>query len=316
MNGSARDFIGKLLLVAFVSFFITSCGSIKQEPFEEFAKVVSNTQSGINYAMNLNYNLSEEKFINDFSSKPQADLVDLRIKSNGYEWTLNKKKIPTFLAIKHARTALFSLNDSILQYVILLKLLSSDKLISSEAFDLLKKSMNDCSNSSIKALGLKVPPESTKIISGITADSIRLYLKHKQKKYLIDAIKNGQVSIAFFSKLCKGQLGMIRNSIVSHYDSEYSRIIEQWDDEDNKDLKNAEVIKKRKSLVKEMIALDLQLIDIMSLLKELSIVYRELPRANADLAECIDNPKKYRSGLQKLFNASKRLEVLNKTLSK
>jgi hypothetical protein len=165
----------------------------------------------------------------------------------------------------------------------------------------LAKDLNKNVADAIAALNKPASPVLTALISTAFSETIRLYIKHKRQRYLIEAIKNNQENIIKYSEICIELLYTIRGDMKTYYAENYKPIKETW---------NSASGEKRQKPTKAMLDLNDQLIDALGVLQALEVTYGALPAAHADLTKAVTKTTLNLEGIQKLYSSGKRLQML------
>jgi hypothetical protein len=300
-----RSLLGYTLLACLPALLL-GCAAVKPEPFVKYRTAVQEAQSGIDAAMSANYKWTRAGFIESFARDPESRFSQLVIQpGSNYDWKL--PTAPLCLAIKQTRGALAELNEAFAKYADLLARLAAGELVSAAKFDQLAKDVNRSASDALEALKLSAPARGGALFSAAASEVARLYLEHKRQGYLVRTIRTNQTNITAYSDLCVSLVQTIRGNIKSAYADRAEPIRKAWEGAaGEKRLKDTEA----------MLNLNEQFADAMRILQALETTYHLLPRAHADLAQVIENPKFDLDGVQQLYSSAKQLDQLSNELKK
>lgn len=303
---SSRCFHFPSLAPVMVLALLSGCASIDSKPFAKYKSAVQEAQTGIDAAMSVNYNWTRSGFIEGFASDPDAKFSRLIIKPGpGYDWSLTAP--PLYLTVKQTRAALAGLNEAFAEYVDLLGQLAARDLVSTDKFEQMAKDLNKSVRKATTVLNVKAPPEEVALFSTVATEFARLYIENKRRGHLHAAIQVNQPNVENYAGLCISLIHTIRGSMKAYYNDRIEPIKLAW---------NASPGEKRQKYTEAMLILNEQFADGMRVLQELETTYRALPKAHADLAKAIQQPKLNLEGIQELYSSAKRLQRLYGELNK
>ena len=278
--------------------------SVNPQPFVQYQSAVQEAQTGINAAMATDYTWTRTTFITDFAGNSSANLTQLVLTlGDGYAWTIPAN--PLYLEVKKAQGALNQLNQSITDYAGLLVKLSGNQLVSTDTFDQLAKDLNQNVNSAAHAFNLSPSASSVALFSTAASEAARLYIVNKQRSDLRKAIEENQDNIQQYSDDCISLIHTIRGSLKKFYTDRSGAMVQAFPKVPEKD---------RQQAVGDMLDLDEQFAGVMAILQELENTYNALPKAHANLAKAVENPKLDLPEIEQLYSSAKRLQTLYNTL--
>ncbi len=307
MSGNAWTF--RKSTAAFVALLAVSltmgagCSSVNQQPFDKFSTAVSNTQAGSINCLNLAYTFSRDDFIQNFIADSNSDFSSLKLTFPVKEIERPAEKLPLFICIFRARTSLQKLDKTFSSYASLLKALAGAKMLSSDELKTLCASTNATAASVFEYYGSPVSGEAGAFIGSAFSMSADLYLKHKTRSYLKEAISNNQPQVEKYADVGVRLIALLKETLAKSYRQQFESYQKEW---------NAETEKgKRKEILTSTLDLDIKIINAMELLDILEKSYQLFPEANRNLAESVENNDAALTELNRLYNVSDELTTLN-----
>lgn len=297
----------------------SGCSSVNQQPFDKFSTAVTNTQAGTENCINLTYVLAKEDFVKGFISDPDSEssFHSLQFdfdKSQEPEAEAAEEEIlaeaarePLFVSIIHARTALQKLNAAFSAYAVLLKTLAGTKSLSPDELKALSANANAVATAAAKLSKQSLPDGTGDFIGAAFAQSADLYLKHRTKAYLMEAIRENQKAVEEYAILGAKLVTLQRETLIDSYNGKFQLLHSRW--------KASKTEEEKVKILEETISLNSKTTAAMELLNALAQAYQLLPQANSDLAKSLEDDDAALPWLDQLANLSKELEILHVNLS-
>jgi len=308
-------FLARPIFSLIATAVITGCATVKPEPFTKYRTAVQEAQTGIDSVMSVNYNWTRSGFIEEFSTNPESKFSKIVIQPGArFDWKLADR--PVYLDVKQTRDALDQVNEAFAKYADLLVQLSGGDLVSTAKFDQLTKDLNKNATDALKSLKITPSSQGVALFSTAACEAARLYIENKRQGYLRDAIKKNQGNVQDYCDLCISLLHTIRGNIKAYYGDRITPLENAWQSVSPKapsagqPALTPEQVAKRQKATQDLLALNEQFTDAMSVLQELEKTYKALPKAHADLTKAIENPKADLEGIQQLYSSAKRLQSL------
>jgi hypothetical protein len=295
--------------VSFLCLTLAGCASISPGPFKQFNDAVSEAGAGIDAAMLINYKWTRSGYISEFSADTASKFSELIVRpGENYSWSMTNK--PLYFEIKKARSALLGLNLAFSRYASLMLKLSSGELTKENTFDLMANDLNKNFGEALQALDdapSAAAASPTALLSTAFIEAAKLYIEHKRRTYLIEAIEKNQENIQKYSDLCITLIHTMTVNLKTYYADNTESVKKAW---------NSEIGEKRRKQTAAMLDLNDRFIDALGMLRFLEATYKAFPAAHADLLKAISKTKANSEGIQQLFSSGQHLQILYNELMK
>jgi len=295
------------ILIFFISVLLTSCATIKQEPFSAFTTSLQELTKGADEALKYNDTANRNRFIEETaiaSTKREGEeaITNILIESipgNPYAWKMDE--VPLFMISPQFRSGVYTLNSTLVAYSELLIVLAGSDLISQKEFDSFAKDLNSNFNSAAIKLKLEGFEQSIGIFSVGASQAAHSYIDYKRRGKLREILeKNQPLIVDISSKLQIAIRNAVRN-LRQNYDQQSFQLARQLVPN------QSATLDERKRIVTSIVELNEDFLIRLNILEALSNSYRTLPSAHNELLNSIENPKDTLATIKVLYDHGKHM---------
>ncbi|MBN1596535.1 hypothetical protein JW933_11470 [candidate division FCPU426 bacterium] len=288
--------------IMIIIFALSGCAQLPVAPYRTYVETTQKAQNAIDQALAHAYAWTRSGFVENY----QGSFSDLIIQpGTGYEWSLPSP--PLFLSVKKARRTLSLLNQAFVEYTLLLEQLASGRYSDPGEYERLSQELNDNVQQAWKTFAGRESQADIALFSVAGMELMRMYGQGKQSAAIQKIIAENQKTVEAYAGHCLELTHLLRGALKTYYVEKYQPIWKRW----QKTPSTA-----RQTAVADMLDLNDQFTDSLLLLEEIEGVYRQLPKAHADLvlpAKAVA-PTLDRQGLKQLLEAGQRLERIHREI--
>jgi hypothetical protein len=201
LASAVRQIVGCGVAVATV-LLLSSCGSVRSQPFQRFAQAATELQGNVDRALESGPAASEARFT-DEALREVSVVGQLQLASSPADPLLwDARDAPLFMRAELFRAGVRRVAGVFSDYAKLLLELASPELLGPEQFDQLARDLTANAAAAINATsGRQVGAEPFAMLSGAATALLRAYLESRREDQLLEALKANQASIREFSTL-------------------------------------------------------------------------------------------------------------------
>jgi len=285
-----------------IIIFLFGCVSIPTEPFDEFSLAIEEAKEGVELVLSKNYDWERKIFIEDVLSG-ERQLAEIEIQRKGsFQYAFAEAK-PLFFTLQDVKVTLSGVNNAVVQYANLLKVLASPELINKEEFEELTKNTESALNGSLKSLQIKTRAEAIPIFSISALELSRLVIENRRKKALENILDRNQASMEEYTNRCIVLIDNLEKSLFHAYGKAFANLEDEYSR-----ISGNGTIERRKEIIEQALELNEEYISSVNGLKEACKVYENLPKAHKELQKSVKNEDINLQMIKDIHVSAKRLQ--------
>jgi hypothetical protein len=299
-------------LLAFVS--LNGCGgAIDPGAFHRFAESTVELRDGADEVLGIQYDLARDRFLwetaagDSISEENIQKLLIENVPGKPFAWATPEPQL-LFLAARHFRETVGSLNDALVQYADLLVELAGSGRLEEDEFVATATGINTGLQDAANRLSGADHAKEISIFSVGATALFQQYLNSQSKDKLREALNENQGNIQAVADHLRDAMRLTSQHAFAEY-SARSFELAMMLTPDSK-LK----MEKKKDRVVELIELNEVLIKRLDMIRRLDDSYKSLPGANRELAASLDKNDGALGSIYRIRDNAKQLRALQKEL--
>ena len=310
MNSFGRNIGARLAVLVLLTS--TACATPSTAPFENFSTSIATVREGANEALKNNEEGARQYLIATAVSAAEAGdagaINDLRVNvESDNPLSLERERVPPFLASRSFREGLYALNGALVDYAGLLSQLAAPELVNPEEFETLAKELNQNTLDALEAIGASDVGADEVALFSTTASAIANALVERQrKKRLLDHLEEAQPKVVKVVEHARKAVKLAAIELGENYREEAqpaARIVATGG--------NATT---RAKAAADLVSAGERFVGRLETLQALDRAYAKLPDAHTDLKKGVNYPKASLESIRVLYQEGRRLQRLHKEI--
>lgn len=297
-------------LAAMAAPLLFGCGSIPHDAFGEFTDTAIQLRDGTDEVLGIQYQWARDRFLED-ASKAMADsigeamvqrLLLESVEGSPFEWRAEEPIL--FLSARKFQKSVYTLNQAIVDYALLLQELAGAGKVSKEEFESNVRELNGNMKEAVAALSGQELDREIAIFSLAASEIFELYLGSKRKNELKRALQENQGTIEEVSSHLRQALAIAARHVHHEYQERSFHLALAL--APDSDLQPFE----RRERLEALIELNEIYDDRLTALRTLDDSYRLLPGANRNLYASLDEVDVSLGSIRRIADNARRLKSL------